>query len=87
MTEDEAKTRWCPFVRLVSGKIDERTGSSEHSNRQPTFNRVADATNGKWALPAGGGACCIGTKCMAWRDGAFDGTGIRTGYCGLAGKP
>ncbi len=34
---------------------------------------------------------CIASDCMAWRWAKpideFDGTVVRTGYCGLAGKP
>lgn len=64
MTEQEAKGKWCPFVRAVNGKID--PGSrSEHATVQPAFNRVVDGESGRWAFPKPAG--CIGSDCMAWR--------------------
>ncbi|WP_300573493.1 hypothetical protein [Phenylobacterium sp.] len=62
MTEDEAKTKWCPFVRIVNGKI-EADNSSSHASVQDAYNRVVDEA--KWAVPKGG--CCIGSACMAFR--------------------
>jgi len=77
MTEDEAKTKWCPFARgplLV--KLNEWT----------TLPVNRDDTGGP-----DGGCKCLGSACMAWRaqyewnDAAntIDATG---GYCGLAGR-
>ena len=63
MTEDEAKTKWCPFVR-VRGNSDE--------NDPGSWNRL-DATNAKNdTLEFRVGADmtivrCIGSACMAWR--------------------
>jgi hypothetical protein len=54
VTEDEAKTKWCQFVRFSSGD-------------QPAFNRgMVDPMNridlGNEYIPR-----CIGSACMAWR--------------------
>lgn len=62
MTEDEAKTKWCPFVRIVTGTIA-ADKTSQHASIQPAYNRVAEGHN--WAFPGGG--CCIASACMAWR--------------------
>lgn len=76
MTEDEAKKKWCPFVRLcVKG--------------QSAGNRYGDE-NGTIENPSS--CRCIGSDCMAWRwaDGMPSITGkpknMCEGYCGLAGK-
>ncbi len=97
MTEDEAKTKWCPFARVAGQMGGEAQGTS--------FNR--------WTTGAAGGAsdpaACIGSACMAWRvrhqwlDNALQEPGWVTyppyafepgpgqerddGYCGLAGAP
>ena len=79
MTEDEAKTKWCPMVRLTATG-DPVNGGEWHSNRMPKDDRVnVESTY-----------LCIGSGCMMWRwtfvDEAL--TDSRTdGYCGLAGKP
>jgi len=86
MTEDEAKMKWCPFVR--------------HDNGTGAFNRGAwggpksenyDPINIK--NNEGKFACnCIGSVCMAWRwqmtvnkDGSIEDE--KEGFCGLAGEP
>jgi hypothetical protein len=88
MTEDEAKTKWCPHVRALALA----------SNNFPiAANRVTD-TSGTPEQSR-----CIGSACMAWRwiaptpmfrPGTMElaamdpGTDKPTrGYCGLAGKP
>jgi hypothetical protein len=82
MTEDEAKTKWCPFARVIS-----RNGSDETA-----ANRWPDDPES----PAGTTNCCIGSACMAFRwlpdvvarpnltERAHSG---RMGFCGLAGAP
>ena len=42
MTEGEAKARWCPFVRMVSGRIDLEAGTSSHDGAQAAYNRIVD---------------------------------------------
>lgn len=79
MTEDEAKTKWCPFVRL--GVTGCQAGG---------VNRIADISASKVTTDI---APCIVSQCIAWRY--IDGYGPEEtklgdktkGYCGLAGKP
>jgi hypothetical protein len=75
MTEEEAKTKWCPYARVESW-------SSEGTATGANFNRTIIDSNPPEAR-------CIGSTCMAWRKhkyGQIEGERI-DGYCGLAGKP
>lgn len=81
MTEEEAKQKWCPFVRHTAD------GTDAASNRYATQSG---------ATPEQQWNACIGSACMAWRFNRDDwsenmSTGAITyhqgGYCGLAGKP
>jgi len=85
MTEDEAKTKWCPHVRLMSaGRLDEY-GAPEVPQPQTTFNRIAVSGQANPWRPAQG--ACIASECMAWRWD-YDQYGDATeGFCGLAGRP
>ena len=98
MTEEEAKTKWCPHVRVVVA--DEGTG-----------NRWPKSHGAEGDLDFGTDNCCLGSACMQWRevrksehsgaDNRPDGDGwarrtvqigwrreiVIGGYCGLAGKP
>lgn len=65
MTEDEAKTKWCPFARV---RLHTRapTGPTAYHivPNQPSFNRTlleGDSSEGGYA------GSCIGSICMAWR--------------------
>lgn len=87
MTEEEAKGKWCPFARMITGTIDEK-GRSEHPSNATAYNRIVDG--GRWSFSAGGG--CIGSACMAWRknrdpDRIRAGISEYGGHCGLAGEP
>ncbi|CAN7304501.1 hypothetical protein LJR164_001591 [Phenylobacterium sp. LjRoot164] len=99
MTEDEAKTKWCPHA--VASHTDPR-GISGYA--RPELGLPVDTFI----------HACIGSACMAWRwsvdrtvpadistiaahmrthsVGPLDASGatnktVRTGYCGLAGAP
>jgi hypothetical protein len=97
MTEDEAKTKWCPFVNAV-------VATSRSVN--PAGNRTVNAEEGGKVYPVTAHTTCIGSDCMAWRKSPGDakfrdartgqlhdrdltgnGTWVYTGYCGLAGEP
>jgi hypothetical protein len=97
VTEDEAKTKWCPFARISSPIYDKtRTWGGHHPKiGAETANR--GAREEQWPL-------CIGSACMAWRWAGYraaDGTWVRKtaagegpfipekadGFCGLAGAP
>jgi hypothetical protein len=91
MTEDEAKTKWCPFARPVVG-VPKGIGSTI------TGNRIGSDISG---------SLCIASACMQWRwseeedhlQNTYDDNGNwagrqqiafgkdRQGHCGLAGKP
>lgn len=96
MTEEEAKTKWCPFAR-VSCASGPETGNHA-ANRTPTgLHNESSLSSGSF---------CIGSACMAWREEkTFKPTHVgvvgtrenpeyelggeirKGGYCGLAGKP
>lgn len=99
MTEEEAKTKWCPHVRITND--DTGDWKSFRNNR----GKAGDNLNHN----------CIGSACMMWRwqtksvlfdpktkemapavwgqsyDGSkfihMDVDGRENGFCGLAGKP
>ena len=81
MTEDEAKTKWCPFVRMPFAT-------------QPAMGGVIEANLAINRLPADLDDCglnyrCIGSECMAFRCDCrttADHEKGCDGYCGLAGK-
>lgn len=94
MTEEEAKKKWCPFVRISDG---------ENLNEPITSRLIPLEDHGS------GETNCIGSACMAWRweerktvpaegyqtpEGQSVVTRYMTidpqegaGFCGLAAKP
>lgn len=87
MTEDEAKTKWCPFTRYGGD-------SASTCNRYIMMVEPLRPEVAAWNA-------CIGRGCMAWRwstnfnqlqcefpdKSGDDLFAIASGYCGLAGKP
>lgn len=77
MTEDEAKTKWCPFVRVHGGDL--------------SFNRYAAADNPAFNCTCLGSACMAWRwrwiPEMEISRGAHLIESKTEGYCGLAGKP
>lgn len=86
LTEEQARTKWCPFVRFHGTPSDDSI-----SNRHGWFDNDNP-----------GMSRCIGSVCMAWRmklspaterkaEAEFRKGGQRIGeaegYCGLAGTP
>ena len=74
--EDEAKTKWCPFVRLLCYDQTAQVGASYNRFDRSDMPQLSPNAN------------CIASACMAWRMGMprlHD--GVEVGYCGLAGKP
>lgn len=71
MTEEEAKTKWCPHVRYVSSRGEgiNRWQSGMDAQYNPEHAR------------------CIGSACMAWRKIEGPRDYAEHGFCGLAGKP
>lgn len=79
MTEDEAKTKWCPAVRIAPSSDSHHAVTNREDRALETPGPVS--TN------------CIGSACMAWRrinsgrSPTGYGSSIVSGYCGLAGAP
>lgn len=84
MTEEEAKTKWCPMVRYIS-----------HQTQGQPVNRWANADD-RNLMPEP--ALCLGSACMMWREISemqekrHAPLGVKERvvvghYCGLAGKP
>lgn len=79
-TEEEAKTKWCPFARTATFETQ-----SAVSESAATFNRP-------WSGSIAQEDCsCIASECMAWRwdgvRGDDDNNDPVVGHCGLAGEP
>jgi len=88
MTEDEAKTKWCPFARQMVSIDEEMSG-----RKSP----VAIASANRFDVNKM--SICLGSGCMAWRethpasdplrhtDGSLTYANSAKGFCGLAGTP
>ena len=82
MTEEEARTKWCPFTNSISWiRVNGATTGAI------SVNRALNQDSGEVVVTA----CmlCIASDCAAWRE---DKRPLRkkkdgVGYCGLAGKP
>jgi hypothetical protein len=93
MTEEEAKTRWCPFARVASPLCVTKPGSTVEdwigvagANRAAHSDRVN--AKGATSLSNPESARCIGSACMAWREVIPpEIVGPIQGFCGLAGRP
>lgn len=79
-TEEEAKTKWCPEVRVLY--VEKMNGRVAAVNREPQLGDPMSKS------------VCIGSHCMAWRWVNAPGPRphdapeeIYRGYCGKAGKP
>lgn len=85
MTEQVAKTKWCPFARMpgIGGLKGEGIAINRSTEDTPKQQKL---------MPR-----CIGSACMAWREtkpvqekpGGIgrDIISPAEGCCGLAGKP
>lgn len=61
ITEKEAKTKWCPFARVL-------LPVHQSGNRIGTFHkRIADDVDRKHYEEQEADCTCIGSGCMAWR--------------------
>lgn len=84
MTEQEARTKWCPKYQVCG----------EDGDNRPEAHQME---NGKWVRIPGSiasSACCITSGCMAWRSesklvnpGRPDAHWTEVGYCGAFGRP
>jgi hypothetical protein len=76
LTEEEAKTKWCPHVRyLAIFRANTGTLSGDQITAAGPYNRAATSPE---LCPT----TCIASGCMMWRS-----TLNGRGYCGLAGNP
>lgn len=75
MTEDEAKTKWCPMVRVASGPYVPGTYSVGMLDNQEAKCIGSACMMWRYLNPD------VGVTKQT------DGTGNAHGYCGLAGKP
>lgn len=74
-TEQEAKGKWCPMVRMPM-----ITDSGRGPDAATAINTTPDGARG----PASG-TNCIGRRCMMWRWMGRPSANNITGYCGIAG--
>lgn len=73
LTEEQAKTKWCPYTRIaVTSKYEDDDGLTVN---MPTINR-----------PVQDHMRCIASECMAWRIVWSDAANEPRGYCGAFGK-
>ena len=73
MTENEAKTKWCPQTQVAASATSGDRSITEHkyiSNRTPYEH-----------------SRCVASECMAWRWKLPHRDPPPEGYCGLAGTP
>lgn len=85
MTEEEAKTKWCPFARVGVRWMDSQAASLADLTAV-AVNRGENAAEQ---------ARCLGSACMAWRwtsgwplpDDPLLVSERYAGFCGLAGRP
>ena len=68
MTEDEAKTKWCPAYRVATSGGD--PSSTYEMDNRPEGGEPDEAAPHGWRRLPGtthGISNCIGSACMAWR--------------------
>jgi hypothetical protein len=81
MTEDEAKTKWCPYARTVM-EWDPPVRVVGPFNRDDIVEGSGSTSD------IISKALCIGSACMAWRSVVpLVNDKELHGFCGLAGKP
>lgn len=69
MTEDEAKTKWCPWARTLDSESDTARVGGEPMLVGAAVNRVPGDYDkyGNEIVQLSGRHRCIGSACMAWR--------------------
>jgi hypothetical protein len=99
MIESEAKTKWCPFARVLAEMVRKGDDTGPTLATGGSFNRrIPKDASMLVSVPVA--AACIGSDCMGWRwmtgDQQARGIGARgdgtpnderaRGFCGLAGQ-
>ena len=84
LTVEQAKTKWCPFVRVhvPSGLINRVSSTWKALMAKPG----ASEGDKQWIADQEQDTHCIGDACMAWRHWGALGLSV-SGFCGLAGHP
>lgn len=96
-TEEEAKTRWCPFARVTlyvrgdAPDLPKPVDLCGHGANKILTDDPALTASIQEAINRTGATRCIGSGCMAWRwydtEVPPRPRGPQRGYCGLAGRP
>lgn len=89
MTEEEAKTKWCPMKKFVPLS----PGQETYTTSSPNWKEESEKYFNTLYESRASGANCIGSACMMWRispqeftEKIADAKILADGYCGLAGK-
>lgn len=87
MTEEEAKTKWCPMSRVSAYPHTGGDKISLFANRDICFLVPGNSYD-----PATDITKCIASECMLWRweltrEQAENGYHPTDGFCGLGGRP
>lgn len=93
LTEAQAKTKWCPHVRLPA-QFQAKTQMGVIGIAAATPNVTESPIAGHALTRNGEHNCCIGSKCSQWRWAKYNEDGQRildqapaVGYCGISGEP
>lgn len=65
MTEDEAKTKWCPFARQATLQTEDHYGTTQPAG--PVANRWVAGPHSGGRKPKSRITLCMASACMAWR--------------------
>ena len=79
MTEEEAKTKWCPYQEIRLSMVASTLANiiSRWPNDAEKFTKAVNENRN-----------CIASGCMMWRTTLHGTEGkVYEGYCGLSGKP
>jgi hypothetical protein len=77
MTEDEARSKWCPMTRLSMATNDNKDVTG--------FNRIITSDGMRDNKAPSEIGMCVASKCMLWRWDAHTFDHVEpSGYCGLS---
>lgn len=83
MTEDEAKTKWCPHVRGLAASVGAAPNRTLDGSRHRSADCIASACMA-WRWDTDAWTLAFDDKGPLTRRKDFD---EPQGYCGLAGRP
>jgi hypothetical protein len=69
MTEEQAKTKWCPYARTLAYDTFKNPATNEWEPATASINREAGHYDkrGMETVQVSGRHRCIASECMAWR--------------------